>query len=118
MRRLLAATLALTLAVPAAWGDVIPSQYADKEASGAREAVSQRLQEFGVSGEQACAHAESLLDAEAKYFAARPDRIQLAGQEQEEEDDDEPSYDSKVWYGATYLTVTVAAIAAAIIYRN
>lgn len=82
MSRIVGALLMGTLLASSVWADVIPSRRPDEGASEARRQVAGRLQELGLSQDRASAHADGLLDREAKYFAEDPVRIQVAGDEQ------------------------------------
>lgn len=61
------------------YADVIPSRRA--ESSDASQKVQDRLMELGLSRNAAVNQEQHLTQAEARYFAHNPDRVQIAGQE-------------------------------------
>lgn len=81
MSRVVSALLTVTLLSTSVWGDVIPSRRADGGSQEARRQVADRLQSMGLTVDRATAQADGLMDAEARYFADNPDRVQLAGRE-------------------------------------
>ena len=78
-RRLVAALLVGTLFSGPLYADVIPTQYPSK--SDAKVKVESRLTDLGFGAEDARVRAARLDDAQASYFAERPERLQLVGQE-------------------------------------
>jgi hypothetical protein len=108
MVRPVAIALALILGASSVWADVIPARYAEGEASKARETVTLRMQAFGLSAAQASSHVRTLMDSEALYFAADPNRVQVAGQEGEDEDDKPTG--TQILTGAAYIGVTLMAM--------
>ncbi len=106
MFRLAAGALALVLMASSVWADVIPTRRPDAGAADARQAVSGRLQEIGVSAPEAAAQAGRLLDREARYFAADSARIQVAGREGE----GGVGHGEKVLLGTVYFLAGVVVI--------
>jgi hypothetical protein len=100
MRRTATAALGIALLASSARADVIPSRRPDADAPAARRAVATRLQEFGLSARDAASRASDLLAEEARYFAASPGRLQVAGR-----DEDEPGvpHGEKIFFGALGL---------------
>lgn len=79
-RRLVAALLVGTLfSSPLLYADVIPTQYPSR--SDAQVKVESRLTQLGFAAEDARVRAARLGDEQASYFAERPERLQLVGQE-------------------------------------
>lgn len=97
MKHGLLCLLALHLALVPCFADVIPSRRAEKNES-AEQVVQARLQQVGMSVEDARRHVGELTSTETAFFAAQPERVQLAG--------------SMYWYewvgGAAVLVIVVA----------
>jgi hypothetical protein len=85
MSRVAGVLLMVTLLGSSVYADVIPSQYPDKDAGQARQVVAARYQALGMSADQASGRVRGLPDDDARFFAANPDRVQMAGRLQEEQ---------------------------------
>src|SRR5438105_9789633 len=82
MSRVVGALLMLSLMASTVCADVIPSRRTDEGSAQARRQVAERLEQLGMDQDRAVAHADGLLDQEAKFFAQDAHRIQVAGDEQ------------------------------------
>jgi hypothetical protein len=106
--RYMVAAMAILLTASSLCADVIPSRYADPDAARDRHAVAARLQDLGVPAGQAADRTRTLSDSCARYFAEAPDRIQLAGRDDEAGIGD----GEKFWLGTLGLLGVLVAGAA------
>ena len=79
LSRTLVVLAVMGLVTPTAWGDVIPSRYA--EDSKDRAKVESKLAKLGLPTAEAANRASLLTDDEAAYFARNTDRVRMVGQE-------------------------------------
>lgn len=103
MSRVFGALLAMVLMGSSVRADVIPTRRSEEGSTEARRQVAERLQGLGMAPDRAAAHADGLLDREAKFFAQDASRVQRAG-------DDGGSYfpTAAVLEGVIFLTATLA----------
>jgi len=115
MRRTATTALALVLLGSSVWADVIPSRRSEVDSGAARQAVAGRLGQLGLTAQDASTRASDLLDVEARYFAAHPNRMQLAGR-----DADEPGVPrgEKMLFGFLGLAASIAVSAFALWGHN
>jgi len=78
VKRSILCLLALHAALLPCFADVIPSRRAQKNAE-ADQAIKVRLEQLGLSAEQADRQVRELTSEERAYFAQNPNRIQAAG---------------------------------------
>jgi len=78
MKRIALCLMGLHLALIPCRADVIPSRRAVKDEA-AEQTLQTRLQQVGMSDVEARRHLEDLTSRETSYFAANPERVQVAG---------------------------------------
>ena len=78
MKKLLLGVVTFLLAALPCMADVIPTRRVERNAA-AEQKVKARLEQLGVSSQEALRQVNDLSPQDAAYFAQNPERVQMAG---------------------------------------
>lgn len=77
MKKLLLGVVLFHVAVGACWADVIPTRRVERNTA-AEQKVKARLEQLGVTSQEADRQVADLTSRDAAYFAENPGRVQAA----------------------------------------